>query len=216
MQAILPLSTTQIIFLVIVALMIVQRLLELRHSNKNEAIMLAAGGREHSPAHFQFMKAVHTLWFVAMLAEVLLFAPARGFFVTQSWHWWLAGGALIATLLGQTLRYAAIRTLGTRWSVRIMTVPDSPAVSGGVYRFIRHPNYLGVILEIAAVPLLHGAFLTSIGFTLLNALVLWIRIRAEEQALRDENEYAQRLGDRARFVALTASRESGESGAGQD
>lgn len=183
--------------------MIVQRLLELRHSTKNEAIMKAAGGREHSPAHFQFMKAVHTLWFVAMVAEVLLFAPARDFF-SESWHWWLAGGALLLTLAGQTLRYAAIRTLGSRWSVRILTVPDSPAVAGGVYRFIRHPNYLGVILEIAAVPLLHGAFLTSIAFTLLNALVLWIRIRAEERALREENEYADRLGDRARFVALRA------------
>ncbi len=194
--------------------MIVQRLLELRHSTKNEAIMQAAGGREHSPAHFQFMKAVHTLWFVAMVVEVLLFAPARDFFINtrgEFWQWWLAGGALLLTLAGQTLRYAAIRTLGSRWSVRIMTVPDSPAVSGGVYRFIRHPNYLGVILEIAAVPLLHGAFLTSIAFTLLNALGLWIRIRAEEQALREEYEYADRLGDRARFVALRAGESSGDS-----
>lgn len=197
-------TTTQYIFLAIVALMIVQRLLELRHSKKNEAVMLSQGGREHSPGHFQFMKLVHTFWFVAMIAEVLLLDRR----LASGFDWTLAAMALVATAAGQFLRYAAIRTLGGRWSVRIMTVPNSPAVAGGIYRYTRHPNYLGVILEIAAVPLLHGAYITAIVFTILNALVLWIRIGAEERALRDENDYASRLAGRSRFVAITPGNSS--------
>ncbi len=187
-------TTTQYIFLAIVAAMIVQRLLELRHSKKNEAAMLARGGREHAPGHFQFMKLVHTLWFVAMLAEVFLLDRR----LEARLEWGIAIGAVIATVVGQLLRYAAIRTLGERWSVRIMTVPGSPAVAGGIYRYVRHPNYVGVILEIAAVPLIHGAWLTAIVFTILNALVLWIRIGAEERALREESgsDYDTRLSGR--------------------
>ncbi|MCR9141110.1 MAG: isoprenylcysteine carboxyl methyltransferase [bacterium] len=201
-------TTTQYIFFAIVALMIVQRLLELRHSKKNEAAMIARGGREHSPGHFQFMKLVHTFWFVAMIAEVALLDRS----LDSNLDWTIAIIALAATLIGQLLRYAAIRTLGPRWSVRIMTVPNSPAVSGGVYRYIRHPNYLGVILEIAAVPLIHGAYITAIVFTILNAMVLWIRIGAEERALNLENgsDYDQRLAGRSRFVGLQKSGSDGD------
>ncbi|MEQ9362735.1 MAG: isoprenylcysteine carboxylmethyltransferase family protein [Leptospirales bacterium] len=202
------LTSTQYIFLGIVGAMIVQRLLELRHSKKNEAAMLAGGGREHSPGHFQFMKLVHTLWFAAMIAEVLLLDRL----LESRLDWTLATAAFAATLAGQSLRYAAIRTLGERWSVRIITVPDSPAVAGGIYRYIRHPNYLGVILEIAAVPLIHGAYITAIVFTILNAVVLWIRIGAEERALNLEegSDYDRRLSGRSRFMALN------KSGSGRD
>ena len=190
------LTSTQYIFLAIVGLFIIQRLLELRHSRRNEQIMRNLGGRGHTNGHSRLMTAVHTLWFISMIAEVIVFDRR----LVSHFDWALAGSALIVTCAGQSLRYAAIRTLGQRWSVRIFTVPNSPAVTGGIYRYIRHPNYLGVILEIAAVPLLHGAYFTAAVFTALNALVLWIRIRAEERALRDENEYETRMLDRARFV----------------
>jgi methyltransferase len=90
---------------------------------------------------------------------------------------------LLIFVIGQSLRYAAIRTLGRRWTVRIVTLPDAPLVRSGIYRYLRHPNYLGVALEIAAVPLLHTAYLTAILFTLANACLLAVRIRAEERAL---------------------------------
>jgi methyltransferase len=96
----------------------------------------------------------------------------------------LAAGALLILVIGQSLRYAAIRTLGWRWTVRIMTLPDAPLIRSGIYRYLRHPNYLGVALEIAAVPLLHTAYLTAVLFTLANACLLAVRIRAEERALR--------------------------------
>jgi methyltransferase len=167
---------THIIFIAIVLALAAQRLLELRWSRRNQARILATGGREHAPGHFGVMKVVHVAWFVAMIVEV--FGLARPFVPA------LAACALLIFLIGQSLRYAAIRTLGWRWTVRIMTLPDAPLIRSGIYRYMRHPNYLGLVLEIAAVPLLHTAYLTAILFTLANACVLAVRIRAEERALR--------------------------------
>jgi len=124
----------------------------------------------------------------------------------------LSALALSIFLLGQVLRYAAIRTLDWRWTVRIMTLPDAPPIEAGVYRYIRHPNYLGVILEIAAAPLLHTAYLTSIVFTLANAGLLIARIRAEERALNRHNAYEQVFKDRPRFIPFR--NRSGESAKG--
>jgi methyltransferase len=81
------------------------------------------------------------------------------------------------------LRYAAMRRLGARWTVRVMVIPGAPRVTDGIYRYMRHPNYLGVAIEIASLPLVHSAWVTSLSFSALNALLLWWRIRAEEAAL---------------------------------
>jgi methyltransferase len=105
--------------------------------------------------------------------------------------WWLRRrcrpgvAAAMAALLAaaQALRYWAIATLGERWTTRIICLPRAPLVAGGPYRFLRHPNYLAVVAEMAALPLLHGAWLTAAGFSAANALVLRVRIRHEEAAL---------------------------------
>jgi methyltransferase len=81
-----------------------------------------------------------------------------------------------------------------------MILPDAPPVTGGLYRRIRHPNYVGVILEIAFVPLVHTAWLTALVFSVLNALLLRVRIRAEERALRAANRYDEALGTVPRFL----------------
>ncbi len=194
----MTLGITQGIFLGLVALLIAQRLVEMAISRRNEARIIAAGGREHAPGQFKVMALLHTAWFVAMVVEVLLDHPRTG----APFLPWLAGVALGVTLLGQTLRYLAITTLGWRWSVRVMTVPEAPVVAGGVYRFIRHPNYLGVILEIAAVPLLHGAWITATSFTIANGLLLFWRIRTEERALAEANDYADAFADRGRLLPV--------------
>ena len=103
-------------------------------------------------------------------------------------------------LAGQGLRYAAIHTLGERWTVRVMTLPGAAPVTHGIYHFIRHPNYLGVMLEIAAVPLIHSAYLTAITFSIANGLLLAWRIRTEEAALNEQNNYEQSFADRPRFL----------------
>ena len=185
-------SSSIVAFVAVLVVLALQRLFELRLSRRNEAHIRDQGGREHAPGHFGWMKLLHTSWFVAMMAEVwCLKRPFKPL---------LAAGAFIAFLTGQCLRYAAIRTLGPRWCVRIMTLPGVPPVTQGIYQYLRHPNYLGVILEIAAVPLLHGAYLTSILFSLANALLLRVRIRAEERALDDDNEYAAVFARRPRFL----------------
>lgn len=183
---------SQLAFVALLAALGVQRLFELRLSRRNEAKLLRAGGREHAARHFQLMTIVHGSWFGAMLLEVFLlearFEPS------------LAALGLLLAGAGQCLRYAAIRSLGWRWSVRIITVPGLRPVQHGIYRYLRHPNYLGVILELAGVPLIHGAYRTALAWTVFNALLLAHRIREEERALAADNRYAADFGDLPRFV----------------
>ena len=174
---------SRILFVVFIALLAGQRSWEVRLSRRYEAQILAQGGREYRPDHFRVMQLLHTSWFVMMVVEV--------FWKRRPFKPILAIVALLLFLLGQTLRYAAIHTLRDRWTVRVMTLPGVPPVTQGVYRYLPHPNYLGVALEIAAVPLLHTAYLTSFAFSLANTLLLAFRIRIEEQALEADNEYGR-------------------------
>jgi methyltransferase len=166
---------TRLLFLGFVAGLGLQRLFELRLSRRNERTMRERGGREHAPETYRRIVALHAAWFAAMLLEV--FAGRRAF------RPWLAAFAFGIFAAGQLLRLTAIRTLGRRWSTRVMTVPGEAPVQHGIYRHIRHPNYLGVQLEILAAPLVHSAYITSAAFGVANLLLLRDRIRREEQAL---------------------------------
>ena len=177
---------TRLLFLGFVAALGVQRLFELRLSQRNERRMRQRGGREHAPETYRWIVTLHAAWFAAMLLEV--FAGGRTPALAgraREFHPRLAALALSLFAAGQALRLTGIRTLGWRWSTRVMTVPgpEGAPVQHGIYRYIRHPNYLGVELEILAVPLLHSAYLTSLVFGVANALLLRDRIRHEEQAL---------------------------------
>ena len=167
---------TRLLFAGFVACLGLQRLFELRLSERNERRMRQRGGREHTPETYRWIITLHAAWFAAMLLEV--FAGRRKF---SSRLTAVAFGVFAA---GQALRLAAIYTLGWRWSTRVMTVPGAAPVQHGIYRYIRHPNYLGVELEILAVPLLHSAYITSAVFGVANLLLLHDRIRREEQALQ--------------------------------
>lgn len=171
---------TRLLFLGFVGALGVQRLFELRLSRRNERQMRQRGGREHTPETYRRIVTLHAVWFAAMLLEV--FAGGRKF------HPRLAVPAFGMFAAGQALRLTAIRTLGWRWSTRVMTVPGPAGVpvQHGIYRYIRHPNYLGVELEILAAPLVHSAYLTSAVFGVANALLLRDRIRREEEALEEE------------------------------
>ena len=166
---------TRLLFLCFVAALGVQRLFELRLSRCNDRRMLQRGGREHAPGTYRWIVTLHAAWFATMLLEV--FTGKRKF------HPRLAALALGLFAAGQALRLTAIRTLGWRWSTRVMSMPGEAPVQHGIYRYMRHPNYLGVELEILAAPLLHSAYLTSAVFGVANALLLRDRIRREEQAL---------------------------------
>jgi methyltransferase len=184
--------SSQWIFTGVVVLLGVQRLIELIISRRNEKRILVQGGQEHAPEHFPTMKVLHISWLIA--------APLEVFALGRPYLPWLSGIAILALVVGQILRYSAIAALGPLWTVKIMTLPGSTPIDRGVYRYIRHPNYLGVILEVAAVPLLHSAFITATVFSIFNLLLLRVRINSEERALQATSPYLSLFGNKPRFL----------------
>ncbi len=174
-----------------------ERLYELRLSARNAEQALSLGGVEFGRAHFRVMALLHGTFLAACAAEVVLFQRP---FVA-----WLGAPMLALAIAAQALRYWAIRTLGPRWNVRVIVVPGAPVVTGGPYRFLRHPNYVAVIVEGFAIPLIHGAWLTALVFSVANAALLAVRIRCEERALAAHCDYDARLGAAPRFVPRRAT-----------
>lgn len=191
-------TLTKVLFTAFVLLVVGQRLWEVQKSRRHERVLRKLGAQEAAPGQMPIMKTLHGAWFVAMLFEVWLF--------DRSFLPWLALGALCVFSIGQWLRMRAMGALGERWTVNIMVLPEAPPVNDGIFRTIRHPNYLGVILEIAALPLVHGAWLTAAFFTVANGLMLFARIRAEESALGHTGEYQRALGSRPRFLPFTEAK----------
>jgi methyltransferase len=164
------------LFLVVLAF---QRAGELWLSGRNTRKLLARGAREHGAGHYPWMVALHALFPILLAAEVLALGARPG----TLWPLWLA-----LWVAAQALRYSAVRALGNRWSVRIIVPPVEPLVRRGPYRFLRHPNYLAVAVELFAAPMMFGAWRTAILISALNAAVLAVRIRAEDAALRGAPE----------------------------
>jgi methyltransferase len=166
---------TRVLFTALVILAAVGRLLELRIANRNRRLLLDRGGIEVSPGHYPWMVALHTAWLISCVLEVWL--------LDRPFIPWLGATALAVFLGAFVLRYWVISTLGERWTTRIVCLPGVPLITGGPYRWLRHPNYLAVVLEIVSLPLVHTAWLTALVFSLLDAVLLRVRIRAEEAGL---------------------------------
>ncbi len=165
-------------YLLLLAGTSVERLIELRVSNRNARWALERGGRETGRGHFGPMVVLHTGLILACALEPLL--AGRPFIAA------LAVPAAVLALASQALRWWCIATLGPRWNTRIVVVPGLPLVRRGPYRFLPHPNYVVVVLEGIALPLVATAWGTALAFTVLNAvLLLGFRIPAEERALRE-------------------------------
>lgn len=182
--------TSLTLYLAFIGLTVAERLYELVLSRRNARKALAQGGLETGQGHYRVMTLLHTLFLFACVGEVLwLERPFPG----------LVGWLALAGALGaQLLRYWAITTLGERWNTRIVFIPGAQPVTSGPYRYVRHPNYIAVILEMACIPMIHGAWLTAVLFSLANALLLSIRIREEEAALGAL--YQQAFAHRPRFI----------------
>jgi methyltransferase len=172
------------------AFLALERVAELVLSRRNARRAFARGGVEVGQRHYRVMAIFHTLFLVACAVEPLAlphaYPPALGVV------------ALAGAIAAQALRYWAIATLGERWNVRIIVLPGAAPVVAGPYRWVRHPNYVAVVAELLSVPLIHGAFVTAIAFSLGNALLLLVRIRAEEAALGPR--YADAFAATPRFV----------------
>lgn len=166
---------SQLLYTVLVFGFGLERLAELVVAKRNLDWSRARGGRETGFGHYPPMVALHTGLLVGCVLEVWLgdrpFVPALGWPV------------LVLALGSQGLRWWCVRTLGPQWNTRIVVVPNLGRVTSGPYRFLRHPNYVAVVVEGAALPLVHTAWLTAVAFTALNALLLAVRIRTENAAL---------------------------------
>jgi methyltransferase len=182
------------IFIAIVLAVVVQRLLEVSYSDRHKAEILQRGGREHGDNLLGAVKVLQVSWWLGMIAEV--------WYCDRPFLPILAAVALTATITGQVLRYLSMQALQWRWTLPIMTVPGMPVVTSGVYRYLRHPNWLGVILEIAFLPLIHSAYLTAIAFSLANAWLMSQRIKAEESALAENSNYMTAFAQRPRFLPV--------------
>ena len=159
-----------------VALVGLQRLLELGLSRRNERILRARGAVERGREHYPLIVAMHSLWLLSTLVEGALRGPDLP-------AYWPVPLALF--LLVQPLRYWAIFSLGENWNTRILVVPGAELVRRGPYRYFKHPNYVVVVVEILTFPLIFGAWITALVFSVLNAILLSVRIREENRALAE-------------------------------
>ena len=155
---------------ILVALIVLQRLVELAVARINTRRLLAAGGVEHGAGHYPLMVALHVAWLVCLA----VFVPADVA---------LDPLLFLLFLLTQAARVWVIVSLGRFWTTRVIAVPGAPLVARGPYRWLRHPNYLIVVVELALVPLIAGAWEIAAAFSIANAAMLWHRIRIENAAL---------------------------------
>ncbi|MBV8860941.1 MAG: isoprenylcysteine carboxyl methyltransferase family protein [Mycobacterium sp.] len=153
----------------------IERLVELVVSKRNAHWAFAHGGKEFGHGHYPAIVAAHAALLLGCVVEV--WALHRPFVA------WLGWPMLALVALSQLLRWWCVATLGRRWSTLIIVVPQAPLIRRGPYRWLHHPNYMAVVIEGVALPLVHMAWLTAATFTLANALLLTVRIRVENKAL---------------------------------
>lgn len=163
-------------YVVLVAAVALERLAELVVSVRHARWAFNRGGVEYGARHYPVISGLHAAFLVACVLEVVV--ADRPFLP------WLGWPMLALVVAAQALRWWCVATLGRQWNTRVIVVPGVPLVTSGPYRWIRHPNYAAVVVEAAALPLVHSAWLTALVFTLANAvLLLGVRIPVEERAL---------------------------------
>jgi len=169
---------THVLFLIIVALWFAERMAEVVITRRRIARLVARGGHVHAAgATGTALAVIHLTWFVAIVYEV--FAYDRPFVPV------IAIPCLLLSVAGMFLRYLSYRALGDRWVIQVVTVPGEPLVKRGIYRYLRHPSYLGVVLEMPAVPLIHGALVSATVYGVLNLIWIMSKIRLEDRVLAE-------------------------------
>ncbi|HTR62512.1 MAG TPA: isoprenylcysteine carboxylmethyltransferase family protein [Candidatus Binataceae bacterium] len=163
------------VYLGVIAALAAERGVELAIAQRNAARAFAAGAIEAGQGHYPAMVVFHSAFLVACVIERVM----RGHGAPPA----IAAIAVIAELFAQFLRYWVIFTLGSRWNTRIIVLPNAPPVTGGPFRFLRHPNYVAVAIEMIAVPMIGGAWITAIAFSVGNGILMMFRIPAEERAM---------------------------------
>jgi len=166
---------SRVAFTFLIVIIAIQRVWELGVSTRHLRGLKARGAIEVGTGHYPWMVALHSAFLVSCLAEVWLLG--------RTWRPMIAVFAVFFLGVALVLRWWTLATLGERWTTRVLVVPGEELVSSGPYRWLRHPNYLVVVMEIAAIPMVHCAWLTALVFTFANLVLLRERIRVEEGAL---------------------------------
>lgn len=167
---------SEVLFTALIVAVALERLVELVISKRNAAWSLARGGVETGQRHYLVMVVLHSAFLVGMLVEVWVRRPDP--------HPALVAPMLVLVIACQSMRAWCIHALGRHWNTRVIVVPGAPLVSSGPYRFLPHPNYVVVVVEGIALPLVGAAWITALVFTVCNAALLTVRLRVERAALR--------------------------------
>jgi methyltransferase len=162
-------------YALLILLVGLERVAELVVAERNRRWSKERGGVETGRGHYPLIVSLHTGLLFGALAEVYL--------LDRPFYAWLGVPMLALALGAQCLRWWCIRSLGPQWNTRVIVVPGLPRIVAGPYRWLRHPNYVAVIVEGAALPLVHTAWITAATFTALNTPLLWQRVRVEDRAL---------------------------------
>jgi methyltransferase len=178
-------------FYLFMVFIILQRLTELVIARRNERWMIAKGAVEFGASHYPIMVLLHSAFILTVIFEVSYFHRELSRF------WFLL---LVGFVFTQAMRVWALRSLGPYWNTKIIVLPGAEVVKKGPYKYIKHPNYVIVSLEIILIPLIFSAYTTAALFTILNILILSIRIPAEEKALAEWTSYDTELEGNRRFL----------------
>ena len=162
------------LFWILLTIVVLQRLVELILAKRNENKLKAKGALEFDRNGYRVIVAMHFAFFLSLVTEKVTLQRELSKF-------WVA--FLILFFIAQFLRYWAITTLGINWNTKVLVLPNHEIVTKGPYRYLRHPNYIAVIIEIASIPLIFSCYFTAAFFSLVNFLLLKRRIRIEEDAL---------------------------------
>ena len=160
------------IFIIFILFLIFQRLAELYVSSRNEKWLLRNGAIEYGKEHYPYMVAMHTLFVVSLITEYIWRDDTI-----------VSYPLIILFFLLIVIKVIVISTLGHYWNTKIYKVPGTRPVATGIYKYIKHPNYIIVVCEIVIIPLAFGLYYTAIAFTILNAIMLTVRIRKENEVL---------------------------------
>ncbi|MDQ0228821.1 isoprenylcysteine carboxyl methyltransferase family protein [Metabacillus malikii] len=185
------------IFTIVFIILLLERISELMIAKRNEKWMLRHGAVEFGTEHYGVIVAHHCMFLMCFALEVLYFDKS----ISQFWM------IIVPILLiAQFIRYWAILSLGNYWNTKVIIIPGTYIEVKGPYKFLKHPNYLIVIIEILFIPLLFKAYATAIVFSILNFIVIETRIRVEEEALELYPNYHELFFNKSRFVPKLANR----------
>lgn len=180
------------LYLCLLAAVAVLRIVELKISRRHQERMLNQGAVRVAEPHFKWIVVAHT--------GVLIGAALEVIFLHRPFIPLLAAATFVLFLASNLMRFWVVRALGDLWSVQVMDSTGIGVVTTGPFRFVRHPNYTGVILEMISLPLIHTAWITAIGTSVAYSIALSMRIRAEEDVLMANPEYRAAMGHKRRFL----------------